>query len=296
MSTTSKYKLYSIGVVAADKEDKSRVIEVYPFEKIPFFEGEISDDTVDITKEGVDASGQTYHVKLTKSMTVPAEWIGETNRWTAPNVKKGEQVKLYTVDTTDIYYWEPVGRDDHLRREELVIWGFAASKSGSDKDIQLTQDNCYVFIVDTKNGHVTMKTSKDNGEHCRYTLQADGKNGIFTAMDDLGNMVRINSKTTEILLINADNTLIRLSKKVLEVAAAEMIKADTEKLIVKTKRTEVTGDTLIDGQLDVTGLITSKEDVTSNGVSLVYHPHTGNLGSPTSMPIATLGQDMAIGG
>lgn len=43
---------------------------------------------------------------------------------------------------------------------------------------------------------------------------------------------------------------------------------------------------IIDGEMEVTGKISSLEDIKTNGVSLLTHTHTGNQGAPTSTPIA----------
>lgn len=51
---------------------------------------------------------------------------------------------------------------------------------------------------------------------------------------------------------------------------------------VTIKATKIT----LDGEVETTGKIKAGTDVTVMGVSLVNHTHTGNMGSPTSPPIA----------
>jgi phage baseplate assembly protein gpV len=67
----------------------------------------------------------------------------------------------------------------------------------------------------------------------------------------------------------------------------------TLKIVATTETYEVNADTVVfncpsstfDGDVDVTGTVSAGVDVTSNGVSLVTHPHIGNLGAPTSAPV-----------
>lgn len=290
MEIEEGYRFFGIGVVAVDKADNSRVVEAYPYEDIPFYEGDITDETVEQQIEGEDANGQAYVVKLKRGMTVPATWLGENNRWTAPNVKAGEKVELYTVGETDVFYWKAMGRNNKLRRTETVVYGWAASGEADDADVEQSQDNHYVVIVDTKNGHITLRTSKDRGEPVRYTIQVNTKDGLLIATDDKGNLIRVDSQATEIALINADGTTVRLSKKVIEALAEEKVYIESELL-------HVVADTYVDGRMHITGLVTSDEDFNAQNVSLVQHPHTGNLGYTTSTPLAiTPYEPMAVGG
>ena len=283
-------KLIGVGVVAADKPAVGRIIEVYPYEKIPFYEGSITDEVAIQEVTGEDASGQTYTVKLNRSMTVTAEWLGEDNRWTTPKVKKGEQVLLYTVGNTDIYYWKTIGRDQKLRRTESVVWGFVASSSADGDDVTLDQNNCYVVMVDTEKGHITLKTSKDRGEPTVYTIQLNTAEGLFIAMDDKGNIIRMNSVDTELALINADGTLIQLTEKRINVNA-------DEKVYVTSELLHVIADVYVEGRAHFTGLVTSDTDFNALNVSLVEHPHTGNLGYTTSTPLPINPYEpMAVGG
>lgn len=209
----SHLRIMSVGIVAANKPDNSRFIEVYPIEAIPFLEGEITDriDPLAVTAE--TPSGQQYTVNLQRSMTVKAEWHGETHRRTSPNVRKGEQVKLWTTGRSERYYWEPMGRDDKLRRTETVTWAFVASKQPDDVDIEIDDSNTYTFTIDTAGQHVTLRTSKDNGEYARYTIQINTKDGNITAMDDEGNIIQLDSKNTKILMLNKDGTFLTLDKE-----------------------------------------------------------------------------------
>ncbi len=212
----SQLKMISIGIVADDKVDGERYVEVYPIELLPFVEGDISSEMFSVTRTGLDFNNNKYSITLHRALTVKADWIGETHRVTSPNVMKGEQVKLYTVGSGERYYWEPLGRDDHLRTTETVTYAFAAREKGNTP---ITADDCYTITVDSKNKHITLQTSKVDGEYCRYTAQLNLADGNITTMDDLGNVTQIDSKNTKMTAKNADGTFFTLNKKNLELYA-----------------------------------------------------------------------------
>lgn len=291
----SNLRIISIGIVAIDKTIDSQYIEVYPIEMLPFLEGEISDNSDTISSTSKDANGQTYSIKLNRQMTVKAGWLNSTNRITAPNVKKGEQVKLWTIGDIEEYFWEPLGRDDSLRRQEAITWGFAASSKSSDTPIELSDSNLYTFTIDTINQHITLRTSDDNNEFTRFTVQINTKDGSITLADDLGNLFQLDSKLTKITLLNKDETFITIDKKNILVSAPEtidlkskninllakesinleagdsinlksskQITLTSKELLVKMTNinmegtTKIKGDTTINGSLKVSGTIQSK--------------------------------------
>lgn len=206
----SSFRVATVGLVAADKPLRSRFIEVYPMEMLPFYEGKITDDIVNIDKTGEESDGAEYTVKLKKSMTVKAEWIGAANRRTSPNVKKNEQVRLWTVGDSDKYWWEPLNRDDHLRTKEVVTWAWAARSVGGGP---LTANDSYSLTVDTINRHMTLQTSGALGEKAKYVLQVNGGEGNVSITDDQNNLIQMNSVERKILFRNADKSYFAIDKK-----------------------------------------------------------------------------------
>ena len=246
----SQWHMVSIGIVAADKKLKSKFINVFPIELLPFHEGEITDDHINIERKGVDADGKPYNITLQRGMVIKAEWKNESNRIDAPNVMKGEQVELWTAGDSNKYYWVAMGRDDHLRRGESVTWAVNASDSSQVGDIELKDDNTYSFTVDSINKHITVRTSKDNGEPTVYTLQMDCKNGHFTINDDLGNIIQLDSVESSITLANKDNTQVTLNKKTIKIIAEDLIKLNANAI------------TLDAGMITFNGNVTFKGPVT----------------------------------
>jgi hypothetical protein len=213
----SNFRVVTMGIVAADKLDGSRFIEVYPVEFLPFFEGDITNAIIDVEKEGMSITGEKYAVNLKKSMSVKADWLGETNRRTAPTIKRGEQVKLWSAGDSERYWWEPLGRDDKLRTTESVTYAWAAR----GKADELTAKNTYYVTVDTINKHITLSTSIANGEFTTYLLQVNAADGNFTVKDGFDNLIQLDSAEKKITFMNADGTYLTLDKKDIKAFAKE---------------------------------------------------------------------------
>ena len=209
---TSKFELISIGIVAEDKEENSRYVEIYPIELFPFLEGVIKPEIFSFTREGVSINEEKYSITLYRSMTIKAEWIGSTNRITIPNVKTGEKVKLWTIDGGERYYWDSLGRDDKVRTKERITYAFAA-RNEEGRNTPLTGENSYQFTIDTINKHITLKTSKAGGEENIYSCQVNTGAGSITIMDDKKNAIQLSSKKNRIMLITSDNAQARLEGK-----------------------------------------------------------------------------------
>lgn len=236
----SNYRLYSVGIVAVSKERDSKEIWVYPTEAIPFMQGEITDAKFRDERTGELPDGQSYTVQLNRGMAVKALWEGTTNRRTSPNVVAGEQVKLYTVGNSDIYFWTPMGRDDGLRRREAVVYNWVASGQGEDTDIDIDQTNSYSVSIDTYDQHITLQTSMDNGEYCTYTVQMDLSNGSFTILDSEENIVQLDTKNTKITMMNKEGTFAALDKKDINMHAPQDMTVEVDRDVKVTVGRDVT--------------------------------------------------------
>lgn len=251
----SSYRITTIGIVAASKDDNSRFIEVYPIELLPYFEGEISDDMIAVNKEGVTITGKNYNVELKKGMSVKADWAGSTHMVTSPNVVKGEQVKLWASGSGDKFWWEAMGRDDKLRTRERVTWAFAARSIGGEP---LDSFNSYSLTIDAIDKHITIQTSKALDEVAAYTAQINGKDGNVTIKDDLDNVIQLDSANTKITLLNAKGTYLSLDKKDFKAYAPQdcIMKWDRDfnMVVGRNMAVVVKGDY----DLNVTGNVTEK--------------------------------------
>lgn len=244
----SQFRVVSIGIVAENKQLSEKTIEAVPIEFVSFIDGEIKYDPQLTTVEGVDALGKQYNVQFATDNTLTAHWLalGNTNRRTAPDVRRGERVLLWQAADADKFYWTSMGMDDHLRKLETVIYTFSATK---DESIDSTDPaNCYFVEVSTHNKTITLHTSDKNGEPYKYTFQFNTKDGVVTLTDDVGNYVEFDSSQTKITLKNRDGSYLTLDKKDiiafapknLEMEAGSMIKfkcGNSEFTLLPTKTT-----------------------------------------------------------
>lgn len=225
-SQFSHFKLFSLGVVAKDKEKDKKTIEVYLTETLPMHEGEITDKSQKITNKGITDPNnkdlkENFEVSQNRGITITALWMGENNRVTAPNVKQGERVKLWTIDGTEQYYWEPCGLDQELRRTERIVWTFASSKDPKEKKLTPDSTNQYTFEINTEDGHVTFTSGKGNNEHIGYKFQINSKQGNVTLTDDGKNphIIQLDSKGGRISLQNSKKSFIVLDGDTIKMKA-----------------------------------------------------------------------------
>lgn len=247
LNHTSHFRMTSIGTVAADKNEGSKFISVYLNEHLPFLEAELTDQCSQTEHTGIDADGNAYNHTLQLSSTVKAEWKGTPNRVTSPSVKRGEQVEVWELGSTGMYYWHEMARDNQLRRKEAVTWAYGADSTPNTTDVPQTADNNYTISVDGVNGHITVNTSRANGEKAGYTTQMNGRDGHFTILDTAGNIVQMDSNTNAITL---------------KVSTGEYITLASGKLTIQCPNIELIGNTTVNGNLDVSGNLSITRDTT----------------------------------
>lgn len=168
----SQLKPYSLGVVVIDKPETSDVIQVFPAEQLPFAEGDLSKN---------------------KRMQISASWIriGDSNRFTSPDVYKGETVQIYRYANTEEYFWSDIMREPSLRKKERVI--IAISNVPGKGDVQ-TLDKSYYLEMSTKDKRMHIHTSDNDGELCTYDVVLDTVKGNLTILDGMGNIITLDSK------------------------------------------------------------------------------------------------------
>ena len=131
-ASNSKLVRKSIGHAASNLPLDSNMLEVYPVEEVGYTDGEINDHQETIEMTGIDAQGNEYSDVIKTSNSVLAEWLPwGSNRYTAPNVRRGEKVMLWQYAEVDKYYWTIMGTEDHLRRLETVIYNFSNTRDES---------------------------------------------------------------------------------------------------------------------------------------------------------------------
>lgn len=219
----SLLQIWSIGTVAANKPLDTTIIDVTPDEEVPFLDGEINADKTTSAVKSQDQDGKEYQVSMVSSNAIKAEWLplGEANRKTAPDVRRGATVVIYRFGDTEKYYWTTMKADLHLRKLETVIWAFSGTK---DEGAGVTTETTYFLELSTHKGQVTFHTSKANGEPFSYTIQINTKEGFIKFQDDAKNFFIIDSSEKQIAMHNGDGSYIDVNKKDITINAVNTFK------------------------------------------------------------------------
>lgn len=270
----SAWKLYSLGIAANNKVVNSDILYVVPIESIQMQDGQLISNPFFQESEGWDGNDELYRTKVTTDAAIEAIWKGETNRRTAPDVRRGERVWLWRFADSDKFYWESAGMDDHLRKLETVVYGISGTPEESENGSMPNYG--YHLEMSTHKGVITLQTSAKNGEFTTYAIQIDAKNGRITISDALGNNIHLDSQQTVIELENADRTIVRLQKQDIYINAMNniLMKADNQ-MTLSSKNVEILASeqlkidspkTLITGELHVQGKSTFDQKMTANGI------------------------------
>ena len=214
----SVLKIFSIGIVAANKALDSDVIEVTPIEHLPMIDGFINSDTIKQTVKGVDSNGQNYTSETNTGNTLQATWLrlGNGNRKTSPDVRRGSKVLIYQFGDADKYYWVEYDDDSSIRNLETVIYRFSANPK---EDTVGDSDNCYYLEISTHTGVITLHTSTVNNENCGFDIQVNGKDGNIIMTDTNGNQFYLDSPTERLGITNVSGTVTEIIKDVANVTA-----------------------------------------------------------------------------
>lgn len=226
----SKWHHYSIGMVVKDLVAGELEVEVWPVEIVVNMNGQLDGESIEYGSNGIDAKGTPYDVKLLSSESITCEWLKETHRRTAPNVRAGERVDIWRFGDSDTFYWSSKGREDHLRRGERIVYSWSdvpESDVGTDADLT----NSYTLEIDTFNGLVEFTTVKANEEPFRYQWTINTKEGFFRLMDDVGNFILLNSTDTLIHLENKEGTFVKLDKQNISAYAPDSMFIEAVNLI-----------------------------------------------------------------
>ena len=196
MRKESLFKIFSVAIVADNKPIDSNVIEVYPIELMYNEYGDVNQ--VNTFTETVNhIGGGKSSIDVEKRVTYKAAWLpmANTNRKTAPNVRKGEHVLLFRYGNTDQYFWVDLMENAKLRRKERVVYMYGNT---DDLDVELDGDNTYWSEIDTVGKQVRFHTSDNDGEATTYDITIDTSEGKVTFEDGVGNSLVLDSVKKEL--------------------------------------------------------------------------------------------------
>ena len=243
-NTKSNLRLYSLGLVANNKEIDAKVINVIPIEQTPYLDGELVSMPFETEQSGSEGGDAEFNVKVTSDVAVTATWLAiNSNRATPPDVRRGMRVLLWKFADQNDFFWTYAGLDDDKFKLETVIYRISAT---SDEDADsLAPENCYSLEMCSRTGKITLQTSKANEEFCLYAFQFNMKDGKVVLTDDLGNSFMLDSANTVLELENADGTRLALDKEIIEAFANDALNVKTGKSVnVKTKAVTVEAQTV----------------------------------------------------
>lgn len=257
MEKQSGFHRYSIGSVAEDKDEDGHIIEIFPIENQSFNEGNVADEKKD-NVFSKDLYGNTKNIVLSKKATIRAIWMpfGNSNRSTAPNVKKGEQVQIYRYADTDDFYWDTLYNEFDIRRKEKVIHMYGNTDAFGE---MLTLENTYWTKIDTINKLVHIKTCDNDGELTTYEIKIDTKEGILEVFDGKDNIIKLNS---------AEDKLTATINEDIELNTKRIVFNATESFIVNTPLAHFKGSSLRHNDKNVGDT----------------HNHNESIGSVTASP------------
>lgn len=213
----SKLHLYSYGIVAVNKQRGSMEIEVTPMEVTPMVNGEITDASVQEKAKGVDADGAAFEASVNTAATIKARWLPfDSNRSTAPDVRRGEKVAVWRFADADKYYWSSLEYEAKLRKLETVIYTFSDTQ---DEGSDATAQTCYFFEVSTHDKVIKLHTSTSDGEPYGYDFVLNTKDGNFTITDTIDNRITLDSEAHQIIGINTEGSFVEIIKEDINIYA-----------------------------------------------------------------------------
>lgn len=257
----------SIGIVAENKLPSSNTIEVTPIEKLPFVDGELTQTGTTLSTSGTDVNGAAYSTQVASSTTIKAEWLreGESNRVSAPDVRRGARVKLYQFADSDRYYWTVCGDDSGLRKLETVTHAWSGTQDESAKP---DPSNSYFLQISTHTGLITLTTSKANGEPYGYGIQLNTKEGYLRIQDDIGNYLVLDSTQNLWEIGNGDQSLFQMMQTKLAIMTQTEIDIKTTNLNIQAN-TNHTGNFTENGALQLNGDMTTAPGAEGGGTGQV---------------------------
>lgn len=227
----SMFRPVAIGIAAENKVLKSLMLKVTPHEKLPMLDGEIADRTDTLEYSGQNSQGEQQAGTAFVGQTINAQWLPDSNRQSAPDIRRSERIILYQFANNDKWYWRDAGLDkDQRRLETLVIAINADPGNPTAEDLS----NCYFFEISAHAKTATFSTSKANGEFCIFNTQYDMANGKIVIEDDLGDHFLFDAKNTNLQLMNANGTFLELNKQDINASAPRNINAAAAKDFVVT--------------------------------------------------------------
>lgn len=263
MKNISSFKIYSLGIVAVDKNTKSDIIDVVPIEHLTDISGDIGEETT-FESSATDHKNVPSKAETKAKNSLKASWLafGHSNRSSSPDVIKGETVLLFTYSDTNEYYWTTIFREPLIRRLEKVLYSY----SNLPKDERITafdRDSSYWIEVDTMNKYIKVHTANNDSEVTTYDLTIDTKEGYVDIRDGLGNYIKLDS----------------VKNRITHKANAEIIHEAPS--LYLNGNVVISQNLNVHGNIDGNGHIWASETISGSSCLAAEHPKSGPGGEYT---------------
>lgn len=264
---TSVLHIHSVGTVTSVPAIGSKDIHVRLKERKFGNQDELLDNPTN-EKVAFNTTAGADEVVVTHSDSVTATWFNRnSNRVTAPNVRRGDEVVVWRIAETEKYLWEL--RTGPNMRLETVIYAFSADPS---KPIADDYSNAYTFEVSSHNKSITFSTSKANGEPFAFIHQYDLETGVVVTQDDIGNMTYHRSREHIIGMSNTDGTVFEINRRdiigncsgAVDIDA-KSIDLSAKSIRLKASNVSIDADVAIDGGVSMNGGLSVKGAVGVTG-------------------------------
>lgn len=293
MKTPRKTQIdfFSYGIVAEDIKPGTAWIEAIPIE-ITFVNPTAVKAGEKVTEHQFVSSNAKDSVKSTEGNSVPAKWWKFNSfQVTPPNVCKGDEIVIYRLGETDIYFWEDLN-STNVKKTVNIIYAYPADPANQMAD---DLSNAYVIQISSIEKMIQIRTSMANGEGAAFNFQFNLRDGTHLCTDQKGNKYWINSKENDVGLQNANGTKLNALKEELFGFAKKRIKfqAQTIEMIDRTfihrtsgKHMAYSGEYIhTTEKATYTGNVFAQEAII-NGIKFTPHSHMEQGdGKPVGPPI-----------
>lgn len=235
------YTFIGIGSVSENKPLGSKVVLYRPIEENPLTPGDLVSENNRLESKYKDSKGVEKTAVLYTNPARSALWMPpDSFRLTAPDVRRGEKIRLYRYADQDLIYWQEMGDGKSKRRGETIVLGASGrldlQESSKTEDEAAIEEHYRIEM----SGHkriINIATSAANKEVSVYSLLLDGGNGIISLADAEGNELTLDTNEKRWAMRNSEGSYVVLDKKNIMLGSEDGIYLQSENTIaIETKQ------------------------------------------------------------
>lgn len=229
------YRYIGLGVVSENKPLGTRVILYRPVEENPLTPGDLVSENQRLESKYKDGKGVEQTAILYTNTSRDALWLpDDTFRLTAPDVRRGEKVRLYRYADKDLIFWKEMGDGKTKRRGESIILGASGRLNMANSSLEENDAIIEEHYRIEMSGHqriINISTSAVNKEVSVYSLLLDGGNGLISLADAEGNELTLDTKKKRWAIRNNEGSYIVLDKQNIMIGSEDSVFMQSDKKI-----------------------------------------------------------------